>query len=72
MKEAKQLVESGKNSGFPALNYEVNLEIFARLYDKRVPIEVHYPSTKPSDKQSYVIDDREGKERQILLHAPPG
>ncbi|KAJ5751661.1 hypothetical protein N7520_008578 [Penicillium odoratum] len=42
------------------------------LYDKRVPIEAHYPSIKPLDVERYVQDGREGKERQTLLHAPPG
>ncbi|KAJ5638644.1 hypothetical protein N7528_001034 [Penicillium herquei] len=42
------------------------------LYDKRVPIEAQYPSIKPSNNQRYVKDEREGKERQVLLHAPPG
>ncbi|KAJ5714592.1 uncharacterized protein N7483_011773 [Penicillium malachiteum] len=42
------------------------------LYDKRVPIEAHYPSIKPSNNLRYVQDEREGKERQVLLHAPPG
>ncbi|KAJ5770086.1 uncharacterized protein N7511_002137 [Penicillium nucicola] len=42
------------------------------LYDKRTPIEAHYPSPRPSVSQEYVNDEREGKERKILLHAPPG
>ncbi|KAJ5902977.1 hypothetical protein N7504_005360 [Penicillium tannophilum] len=42
------------------------------LYDKRVPIEAQYPSIKPLDVEQYVKDGREGKERQDLLHAPPG
>ncbi|KAJ5667012.1 hypothetical protein N7507_002876 [Penicillium longicatenatum] len=42
------------------------------LYDKRVPIEPQYPSVKPLDAKQYVQDGREGKERQNLLHAPPG
>lgn len=44
----------------------------SRLYDKRVPIEAQYPSLRPSNAQQYVRDGREGKERQDLLHAPPG
>ncbi|KAJ5083365.1 hypothetical protein N7456_012792 [Penicillium angulare] len=62
---AAHLLASGKN-----------VTIFERsqaaggvwLYDKRVPIEAHYPSLKPSGEQ---IIGR-GKERQALLHAPPG
>ncbi|KAJ5256798.1 hypothetical protein N7478_012902 [Penicillium angulare] len=66
---AAHLLASGKN-----------VTIFERnqaaggvwLYDKRVPIEARYPSLKPSGEQVYVQDNREGKERQSLLHAPPG
>jgi hypothetical protein len=43
-----------------------------RVYDKRTPIEAQYPSPRPSASQEYVKDDRKGKERKILLHAPPG
>ncbi|KAJ6118666.1 hypothetical protein N7471_013286 [Penicillium samsonianum] len=42
------------------------------LYDKRAPIEAQYPSPRPSASQEYVKDAREGNERKILLHAPPG
>ncbi|CAG7936280.1 unnamed protein product [Penicillium olsonii] len=42
------------------------------LYDKRTPIEAQYPSPRPSVSQEYVKDDREGRERTVLLHAPPG
>ncbi|CAG8153127.1 unnamed protein product [Penicillium salamii] len=42
------------------------------LYDKRAPIEAQYPSPRPSASQEYVQDDREDRERNILLHAPPG
>ncbi|KAJ5184103.1 hypothetical protein N7492_001719 [Penicillium capsulatum] len=42
------------------------------LYDKRVPIEAQYPCVKPSDVERCGKDDRRGKERQYLLHAPPG
>lgn len=43
-----------------------------RLYDKRAPIEAQYPSPRPSASQEYVQDDRKDRERNILLHAPPG
>ncbi|CAG7946160.1 unnamed protein product [Penicillium salamii] len=42
------------------------------LYDKRAPIEAQYPSPRPSASQEYVQDDRKDRERNILLHAPPG
>ncbi|KAJ5295852.1 hypothetical protein PENANT_c001G06505 [Penicillium antarcticum] len=42
------------------------------LYDKRTPIEAQYPSPTPTISQEYGTDEREGKERKILLHAPPG
>lgn len=43
-----------------------------RLYDKRVPIEVQYPCIKPSDVEKYGQDERDERERQHLIHAPPG
>ncbi|KAJ5423191.1 Dimethylaniline monooxygenase N-oxide-forming [Penicillium cf. griseofulvum] len=59
---------------------EIQVTVFERndaaggvwLYDKRTPIEVHYPSSKPSASQEYVKDERGENERKILLHAPPG
>ncbi|KAJ5982956.1 hypothetical protein N7481_005055 [Penicillium waksmanii] len=42
------------------------------LYDKRVPIEAQYPSTKPSELAKFSRDDRDETERQRLIHAPPG
>ncbi|CDM31473.1 hypothetical protein DTO006G1_8800 [Penicillium roqueforti] len=42
------------------------------IYDKRTPIEAQYPSPRPSASQEYVKDEREGNERKVLLHAPPG
>ncbi|KAF3384477.1 Thiol-specific monooxygenase [Penicillium rolfsii] len=42
------------------------------LHDKRVPVELHYPCVKPSDVGKYGTDERNEKERQKLIHAPPG
>ena len=74
LREAMQLEEYGKTWSYLFLWWLVwksKLKQF-RLYDKRTPIEAQYPSPKPSVSQEYVKDDREDKERKILLHAPPG
>lgn len=63
------LVECGKDLSILFWNDGLK---HCRLYDKRAPIEAQYPSPRPSASQEYVKDAREGSERKILLHAPPG
>ncbi|KAJ5674393.1 Dimethylaniline monooxygenase N-oxide-forming [Penicillium maclennaniae] len=40
------------------------------LFDKRVPIEAHYPNCQSSDVGRYSRDDRSENEQKILIHAP--
>ncbi|CEJ57997.1 hypothetical protein PMG11_06669 [Penicillium brasilianum] len=42
------------------------------LHDKRVPVELHYPCVKPADIEKHGKDERDEKEKQKLIHAPPG
>ncbi|KAJ5227577.1 uncharacterized protein N7469_007583 [Penicillium citrinum] len=42
------------------------------LYDKRVPIELQYPSVYPTSVEKFYEDERDENEKQRLKHAPPG
>ncbi|KAJ5690825.1 hypothetical protein N7462_005217 [Penicillium macrosclerotiorum] len=71
---------SGVVSAGHLLAAGLNVTVFERsraaggvwLYDKRLPIENQYPCTTPSEADNYGPDDRERREKQYLIHAPPG
>ncbi|KAJ5159438.1 uncharacterized protein N7482_006442 [Penicillium canariense] len=71
---------SGVASAGHLLAAGLNVTVFERsqaaggvwLHDKRVPVEPQYPCTKPSDVKRHSSDERDIRERQKLIHAPPG
>lgn len=73
LKEMKQQEESGEiQLLWSQFSISGNPNVHSRLHDKQVPLELRYPCVKPSDVVKYGRDERDEKERQKLIHAPPG